>query len=408
MFTKLASEIDFNDIDAFCREWAEGVRVEYKSKIVPPAKIISAFANTQGGFLIIGVECDKAKNKAVIPIRGIPNEDGIEERIVQSAITGIHPAVNPEVIIRDVPGETNRVVVVVRVHESPQAPHALQNSNRVYVRVGSISQPYEKEGDKYQDAGIDRIDYMLKRREEPQRISRQILDRIEERVRKYSSQLGKPNLEIVARPVFPYRPIVSPSKIFEFIDIHAFIPTNPSESNFGRRNVAGGACFMGNKGHSSYWELNEYGIVYERAALSLVPWRNPGGIGNESRATRHHLDADGIGAAVFNFIWLAKDFFQACKYLGNIEITVRLREIDDETLKFTTDRHPGILEERKSLEPEVSASDQCLPHHLGKADAYEKILIGLLQELFWVFNVRDNEGQWQDRWRDYVAKRVGR
>ena len=112
MFTKLATEIDFNDIEAFCREWGEGVRVEYKIDIAHIPKIISSFANTQGG---------------------------IEERIKQSAITGIHPPVSPEVISRDVPGEPGSVVVVVRVGESQEAPHAIQNSTKVYVREGSVT-----------------------------------------------------------------------------------------------------------------------------------------------------------------------------------------------------------------------------------------------------------------------------
>ena len=172
--------------------------VEYKSEIVHIPKIISSFANTQGGIFIIGVETDKKRNKVIFPIRVILNDGGIEEQIIQSATDGIYPAIMPEVIICDVPGETDKVVVVVRVEESQQAPHAIQNSTTVYRRSGSISHPYEL-------AEIDRIEYLLKRREEPQRISRRILDRIEERVRNYSSHLGQPNLELLAQPVFPYR-----------------------------------------------------------------------------------------------------------------------------------------------------------------------------------------------------------
>ena len=400
MFTKLAIEIEFNDIEAFCREWGEGVRVEYKSEIAHIPKIISSFANTQGGIFIIGVETDQ-KNKVKFPIQGIPNEDGIEERIVQSALTGIYPAVMPEVIIRDVPGETDRIVVVVRVGESPEAPHAIQNSTKVYVREGSVTQPYEL-------ADIDRIEYLLKRREEPQRIGRHILDRIEERVLNHCSHLELPNLELIARPVFPYRPLISPSEIYEFMDVSPLIPFAEADSNVGRRNVTGGVCFMGARSRLTYWELNEYGIIYERETLSREPWRNYGRSGNESRGTRMHLNADGIASRVFDFLWLAKDFFQKCEYFGNIEITIRMRDVDKETLKFKTDRHPGILEERQSVESEVAASDQCLSHDLNKAEAYTKIFIGLLGQLFWVFNVREDEGEWWDACRENVAERVGR
>ena len=115
MFTKLANEIDFNDIEAFCREWGEGVRVEYKREITPKTlpKIISSFANTQGGIFIIGVETDE-NSRAKLDIQGIPNEGGIREQIEQSATDGIYPPIMPEVIICDVPLETDKVVVVMR------------------------------------------------------------------------------------------------------------------------------------------------------------------------------------------------------------------------------------------------------------------------------------------------------
>ena len=401
MFTKLANEIDFNDIEAFCGEWGEGVRVEYKSIIANLPKVISSFANTQGGILIIGVDADKECNKVIFPIQGIPNVGGIEERIKQSAITGIHPPVSPEVIICDVPGETGSVVVVVRVGESPEAPHAIQNSTKVYVREGSVTQPYEL-------ADIDRIEYLLKRREEPQRIGRRILDRIEERVTNHCSHLDMPNLELIARPVFPYRPIILPSRVYEFMDVTTLIPFAEGDSNFGRRNVTGGVCFMDDRNRLTYCELNEHGIIYKRETLKREQWGNRGGFGNESSRTGKHLIADDIALTVFRFLWLAKDFYLECEYYGNIEVTIRMREVNKETLMFKTDRHPGILEERKSVESEVSASDQCLPHDLTKAEQYTLIFIGLLRQLFWAFNVLGDEGEWWDAWREFVAERVRR
>ena len=56
MFTKLAADITFSDIEDFCREFGEGVRVEYKQEIdikkhIP--KIVSSFANAYGGIFVI-------------------------------------------------------------------------------------------------------------------------------------------------------------------------------------------------------------------------------------------------------------------------------------------------------------------------------------------------------------------
>ena len=179
MFTKPIDEITFEDVQSFCTEWAESVRVEYKSDIeevkgtIP--KIVSSFANTYGGILLIGVEADQ-KNNTVSSLPGIPQRNGIKEQFQQSALTGIYPGVIPEIAVVPVPN-TGNVVVVVRVDESIQAPHAIKDVTQVYIRVGSITQPYE-----YNLAEMDRIAYMFKRREDSQVVARQILERIEKRV----------------------------------------------------------------------------------------------------------------------------------------------------------------------------------------------------------------------------------
>ena len=171
LFTKPEDEITFSDVEDFCREWPEGVRVEYKREIVHIPKIVSSFANTHGGVFIIGAETDE-QNKVKFPIQGIPQRPGIEEQIQQSALTGIHPGVIPEIISVHVPDSGN-LVVIIRVDESIQAPHAIEEVTKVYIRVSSITQPYE-----YKLAEMDRIAYMFKRREDSQAITRQILDRI--------------------------------------------------------------------------------------------------------------------------------------------------------------------------------------------------------------------------------------
>ncbi len=200
MFTKPLDEIEFPDIDEFCRRFPEGVRAEYKSAVTAVPKIVSSLANTLGGIFLIGVDTDD-NNEVVFPIEGMPNRRGIDEQVSESAFSGIYPPVIPEVkIVRGIPNRPENIVAVVRVSESLQAPHAIENSTRVYIRVGSTTQPFEGP----QLADIDSIDYMLKRREKPHEFSNQILNRIEERLNSISPP-SKPYLTAIARPVFPYR-----------------------------------------------------------------------------------------------------------------------------------------------------------------------------------------------------------
>lgn len=53
LFTKSKDEIMFADVEEFCREFGEGVRVEYKREIKHIPKIVSSFANTHGGVIMI-------------------------------------------------------------------------------------------------------------------------------------------------------------------------------------------------------------------------------------------------------------------------------------------------------------------------------------------------------------------
>ena len=244
MFTKPIDEITFEDVKSFCKEWAEGVRVEYKQEIKHIPKIVSSFANTLGGIFIIGVKTDE-ENKAILPIEGIPKRSGIMEQIQQSAGDGIYPSIMPDVKIVDVPN-TNNVVVVLRVDESLQAPHVQQNSPVVYIREGSTTPPYVY-------ADVDRIDYLLKRRENSQIVADQILERIGMRADRNMRQ-NVPTLTLIARPMFPYRPVISTLDIYELY----------ADRRYGISRVVGGISKHGSDAHL---EVNEYGIVFYRPIL---------------------------------------------------------------------------------------------------------------------------------------------
>ena len=378
MFTKLAADITFEDIKDFCREFGEGVRVEYKQEIRHIPKIVSSFANSAGGVFIIGAETND-DNTVKFPIQGIANRSGIEEQIQQSALTGIYPAVMPEVIICDVPN-TNNVVVIIRVDESVEAPHAIQNSTRVYIRTGSITQPYEL-------AEIDRIEYMLKRRENSQIVPQQIRDRTDERVISLFNT-NKPNITVIAHPVFPHRPIISTGDIYEFIRLNRSIPFNDGEGHFGTRGVAGGVCFIGSTSNILYSELNEYGIVYNRKTL----FKETPEDSNKQEGYFHYLQ---FVRPIDELIQYARSFYEKCEYLGNIKVTAQVQPVYMERLGFsrTGDGFSIIelesIERQQCLDSQVSASTQCFAQDLIEGDEFE-VVDKLTEQLFWAFNVHDS------------------
>ena len=366
MFTKPIDEITFEDVESFCREWPEGVRVEYKREIRHIRKIVSSFANTYGGIFLIGVEADQANNEVSFPIKGIPQRNGIEEQIQQSALTGIYPGVIPEIKVVDVPDSEN-VVVVVRVDESVQAPHAVKDVTQVYIRVGSITQPYE-----YKLADMDRLAYMFKRREDSQVVARQIFDRIKGRTGRYFS-IETPDLTIIAKPVFPYRPVISVSDIY---GLHQVLPIPIRRVEGGVSCINDGKCL----------ELNKYGIVYDRTALSV--------------SDQQAIEYDRFFLHINRTIKHAISLYNRCEYLGNIDVTAQLQGVLE--IKLTDPdnrvyRNGGMLtfydDDTESIDTEVSASIQCLARDLENEERRKDIVEDLMCQLLWAFNIPTDE-QW--------------
>lgn len=387
MFTKPFSEIEFDDIEAFCARWPEGVRVEYKQQIPNTTpKIVSSLANTLGGIIKFGVETDE-KNMPILPIEGMPSDRGIQERIVESAFNGIHPPVTPEVKVCDVPDKNGNVVVVVRVDESSQAPHAIQNSTKVYIRVDSTTQL----------ANIDRIEYMLKRRENPQELSKRIINRIDERLTDYWYLTSDPvpNLTLISAPVFPYRPLVSPSEIYEYMRAQSSsqqsgILFSDHSPDFGTRQVVGGVCFVGPA--IPYWEINEHGIIYLREKLHKSPYDGALHMPDDDEQIEYLVFRD-LLKNNFELIEAAKHFYQRYDYLGDVEIAAKLRHVKRESLMFGNESRYKLIQSRPSLDSEISASVKCYARDLGESEKANDVIVNLLSQLLWGFNIRP--GEWE-------------
>ena len=385
-------EITFEDVKSFCEEWGEGARVEYKSELnvknhIP--KVVSSFANTYGGIFLIGIKTDKTTNMPILPIEGIPNRRHIEEAIQQSAEMMINPPVKPEVRIVNV-GDGENVVVVVRVAEgSLLAPHAIEDSTKVYFRVGSVTHPY-----KLELANMELIAHMFKRREDSQVVARQILKRIEEKISAIEPAhitidnhghiyKNLPKITVIAQPTFPHRPMLSVSDIYEL----------GRERLSPLRRVAGGAAYVGQRFErgryvddiaGSYIELNEYGIIYRKSKVSF--YENP-------RSGHKRIDCDQFFFRIKDVIKYAVDLYGKCEYLGNIKIIIQLQKVlgwilSDGSGRSYGEEITGYLDAKtECFNTEVSASIECLARDLENKDKRNAIVEELMCPLFWAFNV---------------------
>ncbi len=127
----LERPITVQHIRDVCARFNEGLRVEYKSTFdanvkAQLPKVVSSFANSQGGALVVGVRAENGVPEP--PIEGFapsPREE-LPLTVESICLQNIQPPVLPrtEVVQSDVP---NQVFLVIEVDESAEAPHAIEN-----------------------------------------------------------------------------------------------------------------------------------------------------------------------------------------------------------------------------------------------------------------------------------------
>ena len=110
----------------------EDSAVEFKSAAFRNdslAKEIVAFSNMSGGSIFIGIEDDGT-------VSGVPM-NGIEERVISICRNLVEPSVIPEIYSHL--ATSNAKVLEVRISKGSFKPYKVKNTNRFYVRIGSVS-----------------------------------------------------------------------------------------------------------------------------------------------------------------------------------------------------------------------------------------------------------------------------
>ena len=109
---------------------------------------------------------------------------------------------------------------------------------------------------------------------------------------------------MIAKPFFPYRPVISTSDIYALDKGHKWYP----------RRVAGGVSYLHKEDGPIYREFNEYGIVCYRTELF-------------EDEVQQAIEYGQIPFAIRFLMQDAERLYTGCGYLGNIEVTVELRQV---------------------------------------------------------------------------------
>ena len=238
---------------------------------------------------------------------------------------------------------------------------------------------------------MDNIAYMFKRREDSQVVARQILERIKEKARAIEPDHitidnlvhiydAHPKITIIVQPTFPYRPIIPIPDIYELC----------RERLSPLRRVEGGVSYVEQRYEEEYIdaikddyiELNEYGIIYRKAMLSIYD-----NYGHE------RIDCYQFFSHIRDVIKHAVGLYGKCEYLGNIKISIQLQKVlgrilsDDSGQRYREEITYNLNAKTECFDTEVSASIECLARDLENKDKRNVIVEELMCPLLWAFNI---------------------
>lgn len=147
IYNKPILAIDSIDLQELLEESArEGLRLEFKEQQVnrdKTLKEITGFANTYGGYLIIGAK----ENPNTRQVESFPGLDQSEnsvksfaQTITQWCTEGVYPPLQPFISNPIAsPDNPERVCFVIYLEASEEAPHFINGRNGCYVRTEDLN-----------------------------------------------------------------------------------------------------------------------------------------------------------------------------------------------------------------------------------------------------------------------------
>lgn len=376
LFEKSIYDLTFDHIKEFCGTNDEGYRVEYKSNFdlnvrrnIP--KIVSSFANSHGGVLILGVETDG--NTPNFPINGFERPEHEEIRLTLQNIcrANIYPSIFPS--IKEIATEeTNHIIVIISIEESIEAPHAIENSRKVYRRTGDASTPHDL-------AHINDIKDLFDRRKN----ALNQFNKIQEQSNKYFKEFQAfgnyvPYLSIIVSPLFPKNPIANKKQIYVFCRHLRLDGPGHAQNRFEINNL-----WRVNNGVISYNASRYYYYIHENGFINFIlktKLIERSLNDNQTQTINDELNFAEQCIELIYFLQLIIELYQSYKWEGNIVIEMELQNIKGKRLNlFDPD-----IDNNKSLEESTHSRLETSLFDLS--NKISSITAQILMNISWVFN----------------------
>ena len=202
----------------------ENVRLEFKREVPSKdetLKKLSSFANTFGGYLVVGAEAGNDGRITGLP--GVELQQGYKQTIIQWCAGSATPPLTAEVSDPiPAPEGNERVCYVISVAETELAPHFLNGRKGLYVRTGEFSSRFEPHL-----ATEHELRYLLDRRSLVRERRATLVQRAHERFQTFSRQQTSVDphgikalpvfLSLTIVPQYPVRPVVEHARLLSLL-----------------------------------------------------------------------------------------------------------------------------------------------------------------------------------------------
>jgi hypothetical protein len=308
----------------FCAKFSEGLRVEYKRDFDASVreklpKVVSSFANSQGGVLVVGVNTINGEPQA--PFEGFepPPRDELVLTVENICLQNINPPVFPRTTV--VPSDVgNRVFLVIEVGESGEAPHAIENSKKVYVRTGNAANPYDL-GD------VDLIIDLVKRRKEPLELRDRLEKSSERRAEKWVMS-PQSYVQVTICPRFPRSALCSSDEVYHFVRNTRYRGGHFIDVNNLHRVPDGAAGQIPERAAAgaAYEEINRFGLLFARTRFHKIPW--------EGQRDVLILSYGDLFHSLCKFFYCSESLYDVTGFRGAVLVRVSLHNLTGESMTF--------------------------------------------------------------------------
>ena len=226
IFSKSIDAINTEDINELLNDNSvENVRLEFKLQEPSKDELVkklSSFANTYGGWLIVGAQASGSDGR-LNALPGVNKIPGYKQKIVQWCFDNISPPI--EVAISDpipTPDDQDKFCYIIYTPESNLAPHFINSRKGIYIRTDEYSQRFEPKF-----ANLEEILHLSERRKSIENRRQAIIQRAIGRFKSYVDtsygELGENSdglgayATIIISPQYPYRHLFGPQELLQTI-----------------------------------------------------------------------------------------------------------------------------------------------------------------------------------------------